>query len=79
MFCQFYMTSVHFNSQLAKELWRLCRWQKGDHGKNIFCKEWKYIDNKSQVITQSQCAGKLVGSSVRAWDIVLTHVNIKPI
>ena len=49
-------------------------------GKNVFCKEWKYIDNKFQVVTQSKCIGELLESLESEWDIiVLTHINAKEI
>ena len=48
-----------------------------DPGKDVYCKEWKYIDNKFQVITQSKCISKRLVSLLSDWDIVLTHINIK--
>lgn len=48
-----------------------------DPGKNVLCKEWKYIDIKFQVMTQRKYIGGLLESLVGEWDFVLTHINIK--
>ena len=50
-----------------------------DSGKNVLCKEWNYIDNKFQALTQSKCVHELLENSVSQCDIALTHINIKQI
>ena len=94
-FCQFYMILVHFGilfyaimPQIHKNATGNC-YDCADEkkvvvninlGKNVFCKEWKYIDNKFQVVTQSKCIGELLESLESEWDIiVLTHINVKEI
>ena len=38
-------------------------------GKNVFCKEWNYFDNKFQVMTQCKCVGILSKSfGTLSWD-----------
>ena len=41
--------------------------------------EWKYIDNKFQLMTQIKCVVKLLDSLVSECDIVLNHINMKQI
>ena len=50
-----------------------------DPRKNVFNKEWKYIDNKFQVMTQSKCVSGLSESLESVWDVVLTTINNKRI
>lgn len=94
-FCQFYMILVHFGILFYATMPQIHKNATGNCddcadekkvvvninlGKNVFCKEWKYIDNKFQVVTQSKCIGELLESLESEWDIiVLTHINAKEI
>ena len=41
--------------------------------------EWKYTDNKFQLMIQIKCVVKPLDSLVSEWGIALTHINIKQI